>query len=253
MAFRLSTNEGNFFFKHNGKKKYPGMFEAEAKGLMLLEQSNTLRIPKVIGAGEYGNDSFLLLEFLERGKTTANFWEDFGKHLAGMHRNSQEYFGVEHSNYIGSLPQINTPKSDFVTFFIENRLEPQLKLAGNALSQLSLSFERLYKKLPEIIPDERPALIHGDLWSGNFLIGPEGKACLIDPAVYYGHRESDIAMSKLFGGFDAEFYSSYNDAYPLIQGWQARVDIFNLYPLLVHVNLFGGGYVRQVEEIVKRF
>lgn len=252
-AFRISSTAGYFFLKYNNTSNHPGMFEAESKGLTLLQESKTLRIPNVIGIGESGNHTFLILEFLERGRSNGNFWEEFGEQLAEMHRRSQENFGADHDNYIGSLPQNNSVKNDFIPFFIENRLEPQLKMAGSTLRHLASSFEQLYRKLPEIIPNEKPALIHGDLWSGNFLVGPQGEPCLIDPAVYYGHREADIAMSKLFGGFDAEFYSAYNDAFPLAPGWKDRVDVFNLYPLLVHVNLFGGGYVRQVEEIVRRF
>lgn len=252
-AFRISTTAGAFFLKYNDKKKYPGMFEAEAKGLSMLRQSKSIRIPDVIGVGESDNHTFIILEFLERGRTREKFWEDFGMQLADMHRRTQEYYGADHDNYIGSLPQNNSAKDDFVTFFIENRIEPQLKIAGSTMAHLASSFEQLYKKLREIIPNEKPALIHGDLWSGNFLIGPQGEPCLIDPAVYYGHREADLAMSKLFGGFDAEFYSVYHYAFPLAPGWKDRVDVFNLYPLLVHVNLFGGTYVQQVAAIVRRF
>jgi fructosamine-3-kinase len=151
---------------------------------------------------------------------------------------------------------VNTPKQDFITFFIENRLQPQLEMAvrkHSRMQELLPFFERLFQRLPEIIPAEKPALLHGDLWSGNFLVGPEGRACIIDPAVYYGHRESDLAMSKLFGGFDEDFYGAYNAAFPLAPGWKERTDIFNLYPLLVHVNLFGGGYIQQAAAVVRPF
>ena len=141
-------------------------------------------------------------------------------------------------------------------FFIEGRLEKQIALAKNsgAIDSATVQqFNRLYNKLPEIIPEEKPSLIHGDLWNGNFMTGADGKAWLIDPAVYYGHREMDLAMTKLFGGFSTDFYESYNETFPLQKGFNNRVDIHNLYPLLVHVNLFGGGYLHEVKNILSRF
>lgn len=254
-AFRLRTNCGDYFLKYNDASLYPEMFQKEARGLEILASSQTLRTPYVIAAGNRDGQDYLLLEFLERGKTINSFWQDFGTELAGLHRNSQEVFGLDHDNYMGSLVQSNERRLEFIPFFIDNRLQPQLEIASGHRSMRDLipAFEKLYKRLPDIIPDEAPALVHGDLWSGNFLIGPEGKACLIDPAVCYSHRECDIAMTKLFGGFDPDFYSAYNEAFPLVKGWETRIDIFNLYPLLVHVNLFAGGYVREVESVIRKF
>ena len=255
-AYRLHTGDRDFFIKYNDAKKFPGMFDREARGLRLLASTRTLRVPEFIAAGTWDTQDFLILEFLDRGKMGAKFWEDFGMQLAAMHAHTQAAFGLDHDNYIGSLPQVNTMKSDFISFFIEKRLQPQFEMAVQdqpSMRELVPYFERLFKRLPEIIPEEKSALLHGDLWSGNFLVGPEGKACIIDPAVYYGHRESDLAMSRLFGGFDEEFYSAYNTAFPLAPGWEERTDVFNLYPLLVHVNLFGGGYIQQVATVIRRF
>lgn len=232
------------------------MFESEARGLRLLGESAALHVPEVIAVGEDTDTTFLLLEFLDRGKTVPDFREDFGRRLGVLHRCTNDTFGLDHDNYMGSLPQNNSARKNYVEFFIANRLQPQLEMAitGKSINaQTAAAFERMYKRLPEIIPSEAPALVHGDLWSGNFMIGPDGKAWLIDPAVHYGHRETDIAMSKLFGGFDDAFYKAYHSEFPLEKGWEERVDIFNLYPLLVHVNLFGGGYVQQVEAIAGRF
>jgi protein-ribulosamine 3-kinase len=255
-AYKLSAGNRDFFIKHNDSKKFPGMFDRESRGLSLLASTRTLRVPEFIASGTFGTQDFLILEFLDRGKPVADFWKDFGTQLAALHAHTQTDFGLDHDNYIGSLPQVNAMKKDFITFFIENRLQPQLEMAAGKqprMLELVPSFEHLFKRLPEIIPEEKPALLHGDLWSGNFLVGPEGKACIIDPAVHYGHRESDLAMSKLFGGFDDTFYRAYHDAFPLAKGWKDRVELFNLYPLLVHVNLFGGGYVQQVAAVVRMF
>jgi fructosamine-3-kinase len=255
-AYSLKTSVGNYFVKYNSAKAFPGMFEKEALGLKLLADTKTIAIPEVIGYGESGKWAYLLLRYIESGITERNFWSNFGIKLADLHRNTSEYFGLDHDNYIGSLTQSNTKHTDFYSFFIEQRIEPQLKKARNK-GAFSLSdtryFDSLFKSLHNVIPYEKPALIHGDLWSGNFMVTSNGSPCLIDPAVYYGHREADIAMTQLFGGFQPEFYHAYNQAWPMENGWQKRTDIFNLYPLLVHVNLFGGSYAGQVLRIIRQF
>jgi protein-ribulosamine 3-kinase len=255
-TFRLTTSIGYYFLKYNFADRFPGMFENEAKGLEILRNGCLLTIPSVIGFDKEEIYSFLLLELITPASKTLNFWQDFAQGLAALHRNTSDYYGLDLDNYMGSLSQSNRQHKDWNSFFIEERLEKQVKL-GRDNGEIPLSivhhFEKLYRVLPEIVPGEPPALLHGDLWSGNFMTGPDGKACLIDPAVYYGHRESDIAMTQLFGGFSSEFYTEYNRAFPLAKGWEKRVDILNLYPLLIHVNLFGGGYLGQVKRIVERF
>lgn len=255
-AKKLRTTAGDFFVKVNSAVRYPAMFKAEAKGLELLKSANEIYVPEVIGIGEYGGQQFLVTEFVESAVIAPNFWSDFGTSLARLHKHSNSVFGLDEDNYIGSLPQSNKKFNNWADFFIESRLAPQLKLArdkGLVGDKLTTHFESLYKRLDEIFPKEPPALLHGDLWSGNFMVSGEGRACIIDPAVYYGHREMDIAMTRLFGGFGAELYTAYNQEYPMEKGWEARLDICNLYPLLVHVNLFGGGYVSQVSSIVGQF
>ncbi|MBK5285164.1 MAG: fructosamine kinase family protein [Bacteroidia bacterium] len=153
-------------------------------------------------------------------------------------------------------PQSNSQKRTWAEFFISERLEKQIAFAkdlGVIDNSTIQQFNNLYKRLPELIPEEAPSLLHGDLWNGNFMTGNDGKAWLIDPAIYYGHREMDLAMTKLFGGFSEEFYSSYIESFPLQKGFTERIDIHNLYPLLVHVNLFGGGYLIEVKNILSRF
>lgn len=253
-TFRLKTTKGNFFIKWNDSRLYPLMLEAEAEGLTILRQAKSIEIPEVLLVHTDEKYSFILLEWIESGKRKNNFFEDFGFKLSHLHSHTQENFGLDKNNYIGSLRQNNHFHSSWSDFFILERLEPQLKSAHPVLDSLVLKkFNNLFKKLPELFPGEKPALLHGDLWNGNYLTGKTGEACLIDPAVYYGHREMDIAMTRLFGGFDSDFYESYNTHFPLEKGWQERMDICNLYPLLLHVNLFGSGYTNQVKSILNAF
>lgn len=255
-AWRLETDAGRFFLKTNSADRFPSMFEAEADGLRRLRDAGPLRVPEVIAHGEDHDDSFLLLEWIEGGVKGPGFWSDFGRCLAQLHRHTQERFGLERDNYIGSLVQRNTPENDWASFLIHQRLEPQLKLARDRKrveAGMAFRFERLFHQLDELFPAEPPALLHGDLWSGNFLCDNKGRPVLIDPAVYYGPREMDLAMTRLFGGFDEALYTAYHAEWPLEHGWEERVDLWNLYPLLVHVNLFGGVYVAQVEAVLRRF
>ena len=252
----ISTSAGNYFLKYNFADSFPYMFASEARGLEILRNSGVLAIPEVLGHAEAGKYAFLLMELISPGSKIPHFWDDFAQGLAALHRVTGDNFGLDHDNYMGSLAQSNSYHSDWYSFYIEERLEKQIKLgrdSGKIPLETVRHFERFYSVLPEIIPAGPPSLIHGDLWSGNFITNHAGKACLIDPAVHYGHRESDIAMTKLFGGFPTEFYDAYNRAFPLFNGWENRVDLLNLYPLLIHVNLFGGGYLGQVMRIVERF
>ncbi|HOW30242.1 MAG TPA: fructosamine kinase family protein [Bacteroidales bacterium] len=255
-ASEIVTTSGRYFLKYNLALKYPDMFEKESLELKLLASAGNIRLPEVVFHSTAGEYAFLLLEMIESGAGQPGFWTDFGSSLAALHGHSAEMFGLDHDNYMGSLRQSNRFHPGWCDFFVAERLEPQLKMArdtGHISISAIKSFDNLYRKLPELIPVEKPALIHGDLWNGNFMVSEEGKACLIDPAAYYGHRESDIAMTKLFGGFSEDFYSAYNSAWPLEKGWQQRIDILNLYPLLIHVNLFGISYLRDVQNIVRQF
>ena len=255
-ACSLKTNIGNYFIKYNSASAYPGMFEKEAAGLKILADTNTIEIPEVKVAVTINDYAYLLLQYIETGVSSRNFWNDFGTKLADIHRNTSDYFGLDHDNYIGSLVQKNSYHPDFFSFFISERIEPQLKEARNkgAFSHSETRyFDSLFNTLHNIIPVEKPALIHGDLWNGNYMVTADGSPCLVDPAVYYGHREADIAMTRLFGGFSPDFYGAYNQAWPMEKSWEKRMDVYNLYPLLVHVNLFGGSYARQVLQIIRQF
>lgn len=255
-ASELITDKGNFFMKWNTAQQFPGMFTSEARGLRLLQSKKCIDIPGVIVNDEVENYQFIVLEFIRGRNQRKNFWQTLGERLAALHRNTYHQFGLDHDNYIGALPQQNTWADSWPEFFIHQRLDVQLALyQKNNTSEVSLRkrFELLYRKLPDLLPEEKPALLHGDLWSGNLMVNEAGEPALIDPAVYYGHREAELAFTRLFGGFNAEFYASYHDSFPFEPGIDSRIDIYNLYPLMVHANLFGGGYINQVNSIIQKF
>ncbi len=252
----LETKTGQYFLKMNSNSDAMEMFETEAKGLDLLSNSKTFKIPRVIALGKDESTAYLLLEFVETGYRKAGFWKSFGHQLAALHQHSAKQFGLDHHNFIGSLPQTNNYCETWSAFYANERLSPQIKLAQNQnriqTSDIQ-SFDNLIKKLPNIFPNEPPALIHGDLWSGNFMVSSSSTPVLIDPSVSFSHREMDLAMSKLFGGFEFQFYQSYREAYPTEPGLNERIEIYQLYYLMVHVNLFGGGYINSVRSILNSF
>lgn len=255
-CYKLKTNAGFFFVKLNSASRFPGMFESEAKGLKLLKSTGTIQIPEVIFCGNDGETGFLILQFIEPGLRQKVFFRLFGEQMAQLHKHFSDFSGLEYDNYIGSLKQSNLRHKSWTEFFREERLDKQVELARNkgAIDKDTVKqFHHLFEHLDGIFPEEKSSFLHGDLWNGNYLTAANGNACLIDPAVYYGFREMDIAMSRLFGGFSNEFYESYQFHFPMEKGWEERADICNLYPLMVHVNLFGGGYLQEVKSILKRY
>lgn len=251
-ACRVESSEGVFFMKTN-QPSMEDLFKSEEKGLTLLSSTKEIAIPKVIGTGVIDDAAYIVLEHINGGLKSITFFEDFGQKLARLHQHSSKEYGLHFDNYIGSLPQSNVKKSDWLTFFIEKRLQFQLKLDSYIPSEIILLFERLYTRLPDLLPDYGPSLLHGDLWSGNYLVGETGDVVLIDPAVYYGNREIELAFTRMFGGFDTAFYHAYEEVFPLEPGFEDRIDIYNLYPLLVHHNLFGGGYLNTAVATLKKY
>lgn len=252
-ARSIITPSGKFFLKTNHRPDALRMLEAEAMGLEILARPDCIGVPEVYGYGSVPSTSYLILQFIEPGYQSNEFWESLGQRLALVHLNSQDTFGLDHSNFIGNLPQSNQIHKSWVSFYIEERLQPQLDLSinSNLLAKRDAdNFEALYQELPNLLPQEKPSLIHGDLWSGNFLCNAHGEPYLIDPAVCFGSREMDLAMSKLFGGFSPQFYHSYHQYFPLQPGFDQRMEIYQLYYLLVHVNLFGLSYVPSVRKII---
>ena len=254
-AYKLKTNSGIFFVKQNSASRFHEMFAKEVLGLKLLQEKSRFIIPEVIGEFQLDDVSFLVLEHLNQNIPNQKFWFDFGKKLAHLHQQSNSKFGLSFDNYIGSICQTNHHFLSWTEFFENQRLSPLVKLAfdKNLLPKEDLkAFNLLYLKLEEIFPTEKPSLVHGDLWSGNFLCN-NNKPVLIDPAVYYGNREMDLAMTRLFGGFDDDFYNAYQNEFPLEKGWVKRIDICNLYPNLVHLILFGRSYYSSIKNVLNAF
>jgi protein-ribulosamine 3-kinase len=256
---KLVMNSGRVFFLKQVRDGSSGTFESEVSGLEELRKAGAVLVPEVVAQGP----DYLLLEWIEEGKESADScMEELGFQFAKLHYFSGEIFGFPEDNYLGDSPQSNSPSKNgsinWPTFYVENRLQFQAALAvknGYMTPELQNLLELLYNKIPELLSgtEDKPSLLHGDLWSGNYLIDKNGRSWLIDPAVYYGHREADLAMTSLFGGFSKTFYSAYESAFPLAPGYAEREPLYQLYHLLNHLNLFGTGYYRQVISILKRF
>ncbi len=256
-AYQVALVDGRrLFVKANGRAPQ-GMFAAEARGLGWLAEAGALRIPQVVAVAAPGDpQQFLVLELVATGAPARDFDERLGRGLAALHRRGAPRFGLDHDNFIGWLPQANGAADSWPEFYRARRLEAQLRRAadgGRASSRMRQGFERLFRLLDQLCgPAEPPARLHGDLWGGNLLCDDRGGPCLIDPAVYGGHREVDLAMMRLFGGFGARVFDAYDEGWPLAAGHPERVSLYQLYPLMVHVNLFGGGYVGSVEAALER-
>lgn len=252
---RLQTESGKIYFLKQGVAS--SIYRCEANGLNELAKSQAMHTAKVVGVG----DDFILTEYIAPGRVGSHFFEEFGRAFARLHRFTGETYGFYEDNFIGAGTQLNMAvgeeKTDWVTFFFNKRLLYQYQLAernGYISNGLRHDFNLLEKILPDLLNGsvEPPTLLHGDLWSGNFLCNPSGRAVLIDPAVYYGHREADLAMTMLFGGFSTDFYRAYHSEYPLKEGCMHRISIYKLYHLLNHLNLFGRSYLPELECLVSR-
>ena len=254
-CYQIKTDTGLFFLKVNSADMPPDFFLAEAEGLKRIRKTGAIAVPDVIAHGKAGREIFLILDWINSaGRDNSQYLLE--QQLAKMYTHKAENFGLDHDNYIGSLGQKNQWNISWYEFFVTRRLEPQLKLAvdKNLISSpVKDGIITMLTKLQTLFPPEPPSLVHGDLWSGNYIIDTLGTPFLIDPAVYFGNREMDIAMSTLFGGFTADFFQGYNDEFPLQSGWQDRLDIWNLYPLLIHLNLFGAAYLASINATLKKF
>lgn len=254
------SNDERVFLKRNYTKG-EDFFKAEAAGLAAIASTNTIDTAKVLATGYDGRTAYLLLEYIETGSRQGKFWEVFGKRLARMHRaNTSEIlpkhrFGFTSDNYLGGSVQNNTPNDSWIEFFRENRLGIQFKMAWNLFDDADRKrITKLLDWLDNLLVEPRfPSLLHGDLWSGNFMVASSGKPVLIDPAVYVGHFEADLAMTELFGGFSSDFYDSYREENIIMDGYEDRKDLYNLYHLLNHLNLFGGSYLSSVIRVVRKF
>lgn len=263
-TYALTFRDGyRIFMKTNGGKD-ASFFAAEAAGLCAIARTGAVGTPRILGfgadAGSMGR-SFLLLEFVSAKRKVSDYWETLGRELAAVHRADTKdmapdgKFGFDNDNYIGMRQQINTPHESWIAFFRDCRLKPQFHAAASCFDAADIRrITRLMDHLENFLAEpDYPSLLHGDLWAGNVMTGNDGKAWLIDPAVYVGHAEADIAMTELFGGFPAAFYDAYREAGILPPDYRERRDLYNLYHLLNHLNMFGGGYLSSVKRIVERY
>ena len=252
-AYKIEGKGQRFFVKLNDRRSL-AMFEAEAAGLRELYDSDTLQVPEPVCWGEDSSGKWLVMEYLDMTGAASPDAAALGTGLAAMHQRTSDKFGWKRDNTIGSTAQINTPTYDWVQFWREYRLGYQLKLAqaNGHTGKLLVSGDKLLASLESFFPGRgpAPALLHGDLWSGNYGFARDGRPVVFDPAVYYGDRETDIAMTELFGGFPASFYAAYRETYPLDAGYNIRKTLYNLYHILNHLNLFGGGYRHQAEQMM---
>lgn len=257
-AYRIADGERSYFVKLNSADGL-AMFEAEADGLRELAAAGAIKVPEPVASGLAGGQAFIVMENLPLGSSGSG--ELLGRELAALHRVSQERFGWFRNNTIGSTPQSNTLTDTWIGFWREQRLGAQLKMAAarGRDGALQRKGERLLADFPALFAgyDPAPSLLHGDLWSGNYAFCRDGTPgggvpVIFDPAVYYGDRETDIAMTELFGGFGRDFYDAYNEDWPLDAGYRVRKTLYNLYHILNHYNMFGGGYGSQAESMIER-
>ena len=256
-TYSIRFGDRQLFCKVNSATKFPHLFEKEANGLKLIAQQNGIKVPGVINYFQTDNQQVLLLEWINEGERTENFWKSFGQQLANLHQVTNNFFGLNEDNYMGSVCQSNQPNTSWINFFIQQRLQ---LLVDRCLSQSLLvaehqsQFEKLYKRLPSIFDaEQKPSLLHGDLWNGNFMCNQNNESVLIDTAVYYGHPSMDLGMTTLFGGFRSAFYEAYHYHSPLPANYKEQWEVCNLYPLLIHLFLFGRSYLSQIQHTLGHY
>ena len=255
----LSLSNGERVFLKYNSSPQKNFFVTEADGLRLLEKSkNGPSVPRTLGISQESNPKFLLLEYIESSVPKVGFASRFGHALAEMHKETQEQYGLDHDNFIGKTIQKNKLELDGLVFFREHRIKFQQELARKTRGlprvidhRLDMFCERFESLLD--LKYEKPALLHGDLWSGNYFASHDQVPYIFDPAVYFGLREADLAMTEMFGRLPDEFYSAYHEIFPIPPGYTERKEIYNLYHLLNHYNLFGGSYLEQADQMVRSF
>lgn len=255
-AYLINTTKSQYFIKVNCADDAIKMFHEEQKGLNAIESTNTIAVPHVQFVGTHNKKAFIVMDYVESIRPTPSDYSRLGAELAKMHEVHSNEFGFFSDNFIGSLPQSNTLHNTWTEFYWSERILPQIQLALNAgllTNEEVPSKEQFTELFDSFVKDVKPSLLHGDLWGGNYLISNEATPYFIDPAVYYGHSMVDIAMSQLFGSFGSEFYNSYHKTIPKSDHYDEQIDLYQLYFLLVHLNLFGKGYYSSVSNILKRY
>lgn len=256
-AYEFISDEKHYFIKCNHAPQSLQMFLAEAKGLDLLGSKGKVQVPRVIECFEMSGYAFLVLEWISPSRSSDQPMEKFWEQLAHLHRADNPFFGLDHNNFIGTLLQVNDPQTRWLDFYYQNRIDFQLKMAVNS-GLMDRTFhkktDKMFKQVEAGMPEEKPALIHGDLWSGNLLYDENGQPYFIDPAACFGSREMDLAMMQLFGGFGGfRDFEVYNALFPVATNWRERVAFYQLYYILVHVNLFGQSYVSRAQSIINYY
>lgn len=254
-TLKVKLRDKYCFCKVNSVKHFPLLFEKEQKGLEAIRKNSNIKVPEVYDCFIENDLQVLVLEWFDPGTRTPQFWKRFGEQLSALHSIHNDQFGWDENNYMGSVDQLNDHHSSWPAFFWKQRLQPLIEkcLRVNLLTSKNIQqFEKLNKNLPEIFPPIQPSFVHGDLWSGNFLCTLNEEPVLIDPAVYFGHSSVDLGMSTLFGGFDPLFYEAYNYVLPFPSNYQEQWDVCNLYPLLIHLYLFGSGYLSSIERTLRK-
>ncbi len=257
-AYKVEFDDSSLAFVKYNPSFGNEMFRKEANGLIELKKASAIRIPEVY----YFDSELIITELINLSTKKKVFFSDFGRSFAKLHKFTSDHYGFYEDNFIGSNRQKNIPeeeeKNNWVKFYFNKRILYQYKLTeknGYSTSELKNGISKLENKIEDILSgsDNLKSLLHGDLWNGNFMVDENGEACLIDPAVYYGNREADLAMTKLFGGFNSEFYNAYNETFPLPAGYEYRENIYKLYHILNHLNLFAGGYYSQAMNLIKYY
>lgn len=257
-AFQLTNADGRHFFcKQNSATLFPQLFRTEAQSLQFLSDQKIIRVPNVEQVFEEDGQQFLLLEWIDSGTRTKAFWKSFGAALAQLHQVRHSSSGFDYDNYMGSVPQRNTKENSWIQFFVHHRLQPMITRCTERqllTTEVQNNFEKIIAKLPQIFDEKEPSsLIHGDLWSGNFMCDDQSMPVLIDPAIYFGHRSMDIGMTHLFGGFDTGFYEAYHFHFPMPKNGEEQYKTSNLYPLLIHLFLFGKSYLSSIQNTLRAF
>ncbi|MDA9774295.1 fructosamine kinase family protein [Saprospiraceae bacterium] len=254
-AFKIDTTSESYFCKYLQNDSASSNIQSEVNSLEILRKTNTCHIPEIVSTFAEGETSGLILQWIERKIANPENLENFGRKLAELHLNQADTFGWERDNFISILPQRNTKHFSWQNFYLSERIIPMLEQGINKgifPAQVASKITRLEQRLIDEIPTEKPSLLHGDLWSGNYIIDREGNPYIIDPACYFGFREMDLAMSLMFGSFSRPFYVAYQEIFPMEKGFEDRLDLLQLYPLLVHSILFGGTYVGKVKSILEK-
>lgn len=255
-SYKIVSDKGVFYIKTHPNKQYPNYFEKERTGLLSLKSQKILDVCSPLGIQEIGSNAFLILEFIESAAPKKDFYALLGQGLAKQHQVSNRYFGFVEDNYLRQCVQLNHRMSKWGEFFIKYRLLNNIKIVADKY-HLSIETLRLFDKFLDLVefafPEEQPALLHGDFWKEHIIANPEGEPCLLNPSVYYGHREMDLAMTRLVGSFPPEFYEAYHEVYPLQSDWEIRLDFCKMYYHLVHYNIYGQAYFPSIQNLLNKW